>query len=60
MYQKTGSLQLCAMNMWIATLVTTLFSALVVSNAYFKKKQFYPTVVYLVNSNRSLGVRQNK
>ena len=38
------------------TLLTSTLTALVVSNAYFKKKQFYPTVVYLLNSNRSLGV----
>ena len=33
-----------------------MLTTLVVSNAYYKKKQFYPTVVYLLNSNRSLGV----
>ena len=38
------------------SLCTTVLSALVVSNAYVEKKQFYPTVVYLLGSNRSLGV----
>ena len=33
-----------------------MLTTLVVSNAYYKKKQFYPTMVYLLNSNRSLGV----
>ena len=40
----------------MVTLLTSTLTALVVSNAYYKKKQFYPTVVYLLNSNRSLGV----
>lgn len=40
----------------LLTLVTSVLTTLVVSNAYYKKKQFYPTVVYLLNSNRSLGV----
>ena len=39
------------------TLAATAVSAIVVSNAYLKKQQFYPTVVYLINSNRSMGVR---
>ena len=38
------------------TVLTSMLTTLVVSNAYYKKKQFYPTVVYLLNSNRSLGV----
>jgi len=47
------------MRMLILTLGTTLLSAMVISNAYFKKQQFYPTVVYLLNSSRSLGVRSS-
>lgn len=47
------------MRMLILTLGTTLLSAVVISNAYFKKQQFYPTVVYLLNSSRSLGVRSS-
>ena len=35
---------------------STFLSGLVISNAYMEKKQFYPTVVYLLSSNRSLGV----
>lgn len=38
------------------TILSTVLSALVISNAYVEKKQFYPTVVYLLSSNRSLGV----
>ena len=38
------------------TVLTSMLTTLVVSNAYYKKRQFYPTVVYLLNSNRSLGV----
>lgn len=34
----------------------TALSAAVIWNAYEKKKQFYPTVVYLMNSNRAMGV----
>ena len=40
----------------LLTVLTSVLTSLVVSNAYYKKKQFYPTVVYLLNSNRSLGV----
>ncbi len=42
--------------MLAVTLLSTLLSALVISNAYIEKKQFYPTMVYLLSSNRSLGV----
>lgn len=44
------------MKMIVITLLSTTLSALVISNAYMEKKQFYPTVVYLLTSNRSLGV----
>ncbi len=44
------------MRLVVVTVLSTLLSALVVSNAYMEKKQFYPTVVYLLTSNRSLGV----
>ena len=44
------------MRMLAVTLLSTFLSALVISNAYMEKKQFYPTVVYLLSSNRSLGV----
>lgn len=42
--------------MLVITLLSTSLSALVISNAYMEKKQFYPTMVYLLTSNRSLGV----
>ena len=44
------------MRVLLLALGTTALTALVVSNAYYKKEQFYPTLVYLLNSNRSLGV----
>lgn len=44
------------MRMLVITLLSTSLSALVISNAYMEKKQFYPTMVYLLTSNRSLGV----
>ena len=40
----------------LVTLSTSVLSALVISNAYAQKQQFYSTVVYLLNSNRTLGV----
>ena len=43
--------------MLLVTLGTSVLSALVITNAYAKKRQFYSTVVYLLNSNRTLGVR---
>ena len=42
--------------MLLVTLGTSVLSALVISNAYAKKRQFYSTIVYLLNSNRTLGV----
>ncbi len=45
-----------AMRVLLLTLGATALTSLVVSNAYLKKEQFYPTVVYLLNSNRSLCV----
>ena len=42
--------------MLLLTLGTSVLSALVISNAYATKQQFYTTVVYLLNSNRTLGV----
>ncbi len=45
------------MKLLLLTLGTTLLTATVFSNAYYKKQQFYPTMVYLLNSNRAIGVR---
>ena len=44
------------MRMLFLTLATAVVSFGVVMNAYSKKHQFYPTVVYLMNSSRSLSV----
>lgn len=44
------------MRLLLLALGSTALTTLVVSNAYFKKEQFYPTVVYLLSSNRSLCV----
>lgn len=46
--------------MLVLTLGSAALSAAVVSNAYYRKQQFYPTVVYLLNSSRSMGVRTDK
>lgn len=45
------------MRMLVITGALTAISAGVIWNAYEKKQQFYPTVVYLMNSNRAMGVR---
>ncbi|CAI8037465.1 E3 ubiquitin-protein ligase synoviolin [Geodia barretti] len=42
--------------MVLVTLATSALTALVVGNAYSQKRQFYTTLVYLLNSNRTLGV----
>lgn len=44
------------MRVLLFALGTTTLTAVVVGNAYVKKEQFYPTVVYLLNSSRSLCV----
>ena len=44
------------MKVLIVTVLSTVLSAIVISNAYAEKKQFYPTVVFLLNSNRGLSV----
>ena len=51
----TGSAKM--KRMLLVTLGISAVSALVVGNAYSQKRQFYSTVVYLLNSNRTLGVR---
>uniref|UniRef100_A0A6B2E831 RING-type E3 ubiquitin transferase n=1 Tax=Phlebotomus kandelakii TaxID=1109342 RepID=A0A6B2E831_9DIPT len=38
------------------SLVTLGLSAAVIGNAYFQKKQFYPSVVYITKSNPSMAV----
>ena len=43
--------------MLLVTLGMSALSALVIGNAYAQKRQFYGTVVYLLNSNRTMGVR---
>ena len=45
-----------SMKVLLFALGTTALTSLVISNAYYKKQQFYPTVVYLLSSNRSLSV----
>ena len=44
------------MKVLVITLLSTALSAAIIANAYVEKKQFYPTVIYLLNSNRSLSV----
>lgn len=40
----------------LMTSVSFALSALVIGNAYYQKKQFYPSVVYLTKSNPSMAV----
>ncbi len=44
------------MRVLLLALGTTALTSLIVSNAYLKKEQFYPTVVHLLSSSRSLCV----
>ena len=38
------------------TTVSFALSAMVIGNAYYQKKQFYPSVVYITKSNPSMAV----
>lgn len=38
------------------TVASLTLTAIVVGNAYYQKKQFYPSVVYITKSNPSLAV----
>ncbi|BES90402.1 Ring finger protein [Nesidiocoris tenuis] len=38
------------------TVLSLLLTTLVIGNAYFQKKQFYPSVVYITKSNPSMAV----
>lgn len=40
----------------LVALSSTFLTLVVVSNAFYQKKQFYPSVVYLVRSSPSMGV----
>ncbi|CAH2233701.1 jg20326 [Pararge aegeria aegeria] len=40
----------------VATVITVALTSVVIGNAYYQKKQFYPSVVYLTNSNPSMAV----
>ena len=44
------------MRVALITLGSTLATTAVVANAYYQKKQFYPSVVYLTKSNPCLAV----
>lgn len=41
----------------LITLGSVLLTCTVIGNAYFQKKQFYPSVVYITKSNPSMAVR---
>lgn len=38
------------------SLATLTLTSLVIANAYYQKKQFYPSVVYITKSNPSMAV----
>lgn len=40
----------------VATVLSLALTTVVIGNAYYQKKQFYPSVVYLTNSNPSMAV----
>ncbi|XP_041969166.1 E3 ubiquitin-protein ligase synoviolin A [Aricia agestis] len=40
----------------VATVISLVLTTVVIGNAYYQKKQFYPSVVYLTNSNPSMAV----
>ena len=40
----------------LMTSVSFALSAMVIGNAYYQKKQFYPSVVYITKSNPSMAV----
>lgn len=40
----------------LATVTSIGLTATVIGNAYYQKKQFYPSVVYIIKSNPSLAV----
>ena len=44
------------MRVALITLGSTLATTAVIANAYYQKKQFYPSVVYLMKSNPCLAV----
>jgi E3 ubiquitin-protein ligase synoviolin len=44
------------MKLLLVTLAVSVVSAGVITNAYTKKQQFYPTVVYIITSSRSMSV----
>lgn len=39
------------------TLISLALTCIVIGNAYYQKKQFYPSVVYITKSNPSMAVR---
>ena len=45
------------MRMLMLTLATSVVTAGVIMNVYSKKKQFYPSVTYLLKSSRCMSVR---
>lgn len=38
------------------SVISILLTSAVVGNAYYQKKQFYPSVVYITKSNPSMAV----
>ena len=44
------------MRVALVTLGSTLATGAVIANAFYQKKQFYPSVVYLTKSNPSIAV----
>ena len=44
------------MRSFLLTTASFLLTGFVVGNAYFQKKQFYPSVVYITKSNPSMAV----
>ncbi len=43
----------------LITFGSVLLTTAVIGNAYYQKKQFYPSVVYITKSNPSMAVRND-
>lgn len=42
------------------SLLSLTLTSIVIANAYYQKKQFYPSVVYITKSNPSMAVSKKK
>lgn len=57
---RQGAVHLFGMRALGISAISLAMTAAVVSNAYYQKKQFYPSVVYITKSNPCMAVRRRK